>query len=176
MIFVRKFLDMRAFLRDRRGVTAIEFAMIGLPFIALLVVMFEIGIVCFAQQELETAVEQSARIVLTGQTKNVSQAQFSNKVCGYLPALFTCSGIMIDLQSATNFASANTSTPTLTYDADGKVTNTWTYNTGTKGDVMVLRVLYQFPIWPGPLAFNLPNLANGKRLLIATAVFQNEPY
>jgi len=171
-----KIFDIRAFLRDRRGVTAVEFGMIGLPFLALLIVMLEIGIVCFAQQELETAVEQAGRIVLTGQTTSLSQTQFSSKVCGFLPALFNCSGLMIDLQSATSFSSANTSTPTLTYDSKGNVTNTWIYNTGSKGDVMVLRVLYQFPVWPGPLGFNLANLSNGKRLMMATAVFQNEPY
>jgi len=176
MVSRLKIFDMRAFLRDRKGVTAVEFALIGLPFIALLIVMLEIGIVAFAQQELETAVEQSSRIVLTGQTSSLNQAQFTSTVCGFLPALIDCTGLMVDLQSATNFSSANTSTPTLTYDSNGNVTNTWVYNTGSKGDVMVLRVMYQFPISPGPLGFKLANLSNGKRLLMSTAVFQNEPY
>ena len=44
------------------------------------------------------------------------------------------------------------------------------------GSIVVLRVLYQFPVIPGPLSFNLANLSNGARLLMATSVFEVEPY
>jgi hypothetical protein len=83
---------------------------------------------------------------------------------------------MVDLQTAGSFAAADTSKPTLTYDAHGNVTNGWRFETGGAGTIMVLRVFYQFPVSNGPLRFNLANLPGGKRLLTAVSVFQVEPY
>lgn len=160
------------------GSTAVEFGLIAIPFIGILVAIIQLGVVCLAQQELETAVEKTARTLLTGsaQTSNLTQSQFAASVCANLPALFTCNKVMIDLRSATSFSSADTSTPTLTYDSNGNVTNTWSYTPGASGSIMVLRVLYQFPVVPMPLGMKLANLSNNTRLLMATAVFQAEPF
>jgi hypothetical protein len=83
---------------------------------------------------------------------------------------------MVDVQTAPSFAGANTSTPTLTFDKSGNVTNAWQYQPGSPGDIVVVRVMYQWPVFLGPLAFNLSNLSNGKRLLVSSAAFKNEPY
>jgi hypothetical protein len=64
----------------------------------------------------------------------------------------------------------------LTFDSKGKVTNGWTYAPGNPGDIVVVQVMYQWPVYLGPLGFDLSNLANGNRLLISTAVFKTEPY
>lgn len=162
----------------REGSTAVEFALIALPFIVLILAIIQVGIVFLAQHELETAVEKASRDLLTGQTQAASpnQAQFVNSVCANLPALFTCSRIMVDLRTATAFSAADTSAPTLTYDANGNVNNAWQFNLGGSGSIMVLRVMYQFPVLPAMMGFNLVNLSNGSRLLMASAVFQTEPY
>ncbi len=163
---------------DSRGVAAIEFGFVALPFFGIIVAVFQIGLVFLAQNELETAVEKSARQLLTGQAQQggVTQSQFATTVCSNLPVFFTCSGIMIDVQTASNFSSANTSTPTLTYNSQGQVTNNWSFNIGAAGSLVILRVFYQFPVIPGPLSFTLANLSNGARLLMATSVFEVEPY
>jgi Flp pilus assembly protein TadG len=162
----------------RSGLAAVEFGFVAIPLFAVLIAIIQIAIVFLAQNELETAVEKAARSLLTGQVQQsgLKQDQFQKTVCANLPALFTCTGVMVDLQTAGSFASANTSTPTLTYDSKGKVTNSWQFQTGGSDTIMVLRVIYQFPVIPGPLSFNLANLPNGTRLLMASAVFQVEPY
>ena len=80
------------------------------------------------------------------------------------------------MQTASSFAAANTSSPTLTFDAHGNVTNSWSYNPGNPGDIVVMRVMYQWPVFLGPLGMGLANEGNGNLLLIATATFKNEPY
>ncbi|WP_018265255.1 TadE/TadG family type IV pilus assembly protein [Methylosinus sp. LW4] len=162
----------------RRGGAIVEFAFIAAPLFAILIAICQVGVVFLAQQELESAVEKSARTLLTGavQKGGLDQTQFKNTVCGGLTALFTCTQVMVDLQSASAFSSVDTSAPTLTYDSSGNVTNSWKFQTGGVGSILVLRVIYQFPVVGGPLGFNLANLPNGKRLLMATAVFQVEPY
>ncbi len=83
---------------------------------------------------------------------------------------------MINVQNYSSFSSANTAPPTLTFNSQGQVTNQWSYNTGGANDIVVVQVMYQWPIELGPLGFDLANLSNGSRLLISTAVFKNEPY
>ncbi len=163
------------FLRCRRGSPAVEFALVVAPFIALLLANLQVGLIFFAQEALETAVEQTARLVLTGQSASMTQSQFATALCSNSPGLFTCANFMINLQPATSFASVNVSAPTLTFNGSGAVTNTWQYNAGSPGDIMVLQVMYQWPVFLGPLGLNFSNEPNNMLLLMATSVFRNEP-
>ncbi|SFH93112.1 TadE/TadG family type IV pilus assembly protein [Bradyrhizobium sp. cf659] len=166
-----------AFARDSRGATAVEFALVAAPFLALIIALIQTFLVFFAQQLLESVVRQSARLVMTGQVQSaqMTQAVFKQKVCDQVVILFTCSGLMVDMQVATSWSAANTGIPTLTFDGTGAVTNTWQYDPGNSGDIVVLRVMYQWPVFLGPLGFNLSNLSNGNRLIMSSAAFQNEP-
>ncbi|MBB4373373.1 Flp pilus assembly protein TadG [Bradyrhizobium sp. cir1] len=167
----------KAFAADRGGATAVEFALVAAPFLALIIALLQTFIVFFAQQLLENIARQSARLVMTGQVQSaqLTQAAFKQKVCDQISILFTCSGLMVDLQVANSWSGANTGMPTLTFDSSGAVTNTWQYNPGDAGDIVVLRVMYVWPVMLGPLGFNLSNLSTGNRLLMSSAAFQNEP-
>lgn len=174
-----------AFVRDSKGATAVEFALIATPFLAILAALIQTFLLFFAQSILESAVRQSARQILTGQVQSqdaglsqsaAATAFKNNVVCKYTSVLFTCdASLMIDVQVASNWSSANTGMPTLTYKSDGTVANTWQFNPGTAGDIVVVRVMYLWPIFFGPIAFNMANQPNGSRLIMASAAFQNEP-
>jgi len=174
----------RAFLRCRKGATAVEFALVAAPFLALLVAILQSALVFFAGRVLDEVTEEASRYIMTGQAQqgNVTQSGFKTYVCtgsntsALVSALFTCANIMVNVQNYADFASANTSSPTLTFNGNGTVSNTWSYNTGNPGDIIVVQVMYQWPVVLGPLSMNLSNLANGNRLLVSTAVFKSEPY
>lgn len=168
----------RAFFADQKGATAVEFALVGAPFIALLVALIQTFLVFFAQQLLETVVTQSSRTILTGQAQaqNLTQSQFAQTVCSNVVILFSCSNLMIDVQVAGTWTSANAGAPSLTFDANGNVTNTWQFNPGNPGDIVIVRVMYQWPVFLGPLGFNLSNLSNGNRLIMASTAFKNEAF
>ncbi|MFI4976083.1 MAG: TadE/TadG family type IV pilus assembly protein [Caulobacterales bacterium] len=172
------FKTLRRFGRSNSGATAVEFAMVALPLIALILASLQTAIIFFFDEALQTATEQSARQLMTGsaQLSDTTQTQFANVVCANAPAPFQCSNIMVDVQSASSFSSINTSPLTLTYDVHGNVTNTWSYSPGNPGDIVIVRVMYNWPVFGGPLAFGLANQPNGNHLLVATAVFKNEPY
>jgi Flp pilus assembly protein TadG len=168
----------QAFVRNEDGATAVEFALVAAPFLALLMGTIQTFLVFFAGQQLQSIVTQTSRLILTGQaqTQGLSQNAFAQKLCAHVAVLFTCSNIMIDVQAYTAFSSASTGAPTLTYNGSGQVTNAWQYNPGSPGQIVVVRAMYQWPVFLGPLGFNLSNLANGDRLLMASATFKNEPY
>jgi Flp pilus assembly protein TadG len=166
-----------AFAGDRKGATAIEFAIVAAPFLALAVGIIQTFLVFFAQQLLHQVVQQSSRLILTGQVQaaSMTQTQFAQQVCNQVVIFFNCNNLMIDVQSSSDPSTLGTSLPTLTFNAQGQVTNTWNFNPGSPGDTVVVEVMYQWPVFMGPLGFTLSNLANGNRLIMASAAFQNEP-
>jgi Flp pilus assembly protein TadG len=166
------------FVACKKGAAAVEFALVAAPFLALLVALFQTALVFFAGRVLDVVTDQASRYILTGQAQNSSMTQsgFATYVCNNTFALFNCANFMINVQNYNSFSSASTSAPTLTFNSKGKVTNTWTYSPGGPGDIVVVQVMYQWPVVLGPLGFNLSNLSNGNRLLMSTAVFKNEPY
>jgi Flp pilus assembly protein TadG len=172
-----------AFIRDSKGATAVEFALIATPFLAILAALIQTFLAFFAQSVLENAVRQSSRQILTGQvqtqdsglSQSAAMAAFQQAVCSNAAHLFTCTGLMVDVEVANNWSSANTGMPTLTYDSNGNVNNAWQFNPGNAGDIVVVRVIYLWPVFFGQIAFNLANQPNGSREIMASAAFQNEP-
>src|SRR5436190_18846955 len=90
------------FMRREDGAAAVEFALVAAPFLALMFAIMETALVFFAGQTLETAVADSARLILTGQaqTQSFTAAQFKNAVCGKVGGLFDCQGgLQIDVHT-----------------------------------------------------------------------------
>ncbi len=166
----------RRFARRNDGAAAVEFAMVAAPFLALVFAILETALVFFAGQVLETAAADSARLILTGQAQKAgfSQAQFKEEVCKRVFGLFDCAnGIQVDVRTYSAFGSADTSKP---IDANGNLTFTPSYTPGGAGDIVVVRLMYQWPVYVSLLGLNLADLAGSKRLLMATAAFKNEPF
>lgn len=192
--------------RDRTGTVAIEFAIVGPAFIALLLAILYTMSIYLAQQMLETAAQSAGRLLLTGtaQTSKMSNgnvgmtaADFKNAICNgasgtdvngqsftipvLLPPMLTCSRLTVNVTSATSYNVSNTAAPTFTYDSNGVLTSTNTgYNYQTGGDgknkIVVVQLIYLWPTGRGPLGLNLVNEPNGNRKLVATSVFTTENY
>src|SRR5579871_6918275 len=148
LVSVRRRLAVAAgFARREDGAAALEFAIIAAPFLALILASMQTALAFFAGQVLETAVAESSREIMTGQAQNagMSQSQFASAVCAKIATLFNCGGLMIDVQTAASFSAANTSAPTLTFNGSGQVSNSWSYNPGAPGSIVVMRVMYQWP-------------------------------
>jgi Flp pilus assembly protein TadG len=168
----------------RKGASAVEFALVAAPFLGLLVALVETALVFFASRVLDEVTEEASRYIMTGQAQNgdMTQSGFASYICtgantsALVSALFTCNKIMVNVQTYDSFSDASTAAPTLTFNAQGSVSNSWSYSPGGPNDIVVVQVMYQWPIVLGPLGFNLSNLSNGNRLLMSTAVFKNEPY
>jgi Flp pilus assembly protein TadG len=166
----------RRFARGEDGAAAVEFAMVAAPFLALMFAIMETALVFFASQTLETAVADSARLIMTGQaqSQSFSQAQFKDAVCAKIKGLFDCAGgLQIDVKTYTSFGSVDNSAP---LDANGNLKTNFGYQPGGPGDIVVVRLMYQWPVYASLLGFNLGDMAGNKRLIMATAAFRNEPY
>ena len=165
----------RRFIRQEDGATAVEFGMVALPFLALTFAILETALVFFADQTLEAAVSDSARLILTGQaqTASYSQADFKTQVCNRLYGMFDCTKLTVDVKNYSTFALINTTPPV----TNGKIDTTKTgYVPGGPGCIEAISLYYPWPIYVTLLGDHLDNLTSGIRLLVATSVFRNEPY
>src|SRR3984885_2395772 len=165
----------RRFRGNRRGSAAVEFAPVAPVFFALLFAIIETAMMFFASQVLETITQDSARMILTGQAQTAAytQAQFQTFVCSQIPALFTCSNLSIDVESYSSFSSVTINSQ---IDGSKNFINNMQYNPGGPGDIVVVRLFYQWPLFVTGLGYNISNLSGSQRLLSATAAFRNEPY
>jgi Flp pilus assembly protein TadG len=163
--------------RDRRGATAVEFALIALPFFALIFAIIETALCFFAGQALDTALMNASRAIRTGQAQssNFSANDFKTSVCNQLTYMFNCSAnLYINVQTFASFSAITLATPT---DANGNLLTTgYTYSAGSGSDIVLVRAYYEWPVFVNRLGNNLANEPNGKHLLTSTVAFQNEPF
>lgn len=161
-----------------RAAVALEFGLIAIPFFALMIAVLQTSLVFFAQQTLETTAEKSARELFTGaaQRAGMSKTAFKTLVCSNLPHFMKCSNVLVDVQSASTFAGISMSAPTIEFDKDGNVSNSFVYSPGGAGSINIVRVMYIWDVQMGPLGFDLSTMSNKKRLLYTTSVFKTEPY
>lgn len=165
-----------SFVQRQDGAAAVEFGIIALPFFALMFAIMQTGLVFLADQVLETAVADSARLILTGQAQagSYTQTSFKTAVCSNIVALFDCANsLYVDVRKYNAFSDISMANPV---DANGNLVNNFTYDAGGPGDIIVVRLYYQWPINIRLGGFNLSNMAGNQRLLTATAAFRNEPY
>jgi Flp pilus assembly protein TadG len=171
------FVTARRMLREQGGAAAVEFAMVAAPFLAMIFAIMETAIVFFAGQALETAGADSARLIMTGQaqTSGMDQAKFKEAVCARIYGLFDCAGgLYVDVKSYPSFAAVNVGKP---IDSSGNFqTGTFGYTPGCPGDIVVVRLMYQWPVYVSLLGLNLSDTTGSKRLLMSTVAFRNEPY
>ena len=175
---------MLRFGRAREAATAVEFALIAPAFLATLIAVFQTCIYMFAQTVLQDAANKAARFFLTGQAQSngCTATQIINGGCGtgtlalgVCPAaMFNCNNMYLSVQNYSAFASANTSSPAM-YNGGTAITS-YPYNPGTPGDIMVVQLLYAWPVIGGPLGFTLANLPNGSAEMVGVSAFKVEPY
>lgn len=179
--------EISRFVCTRQGATAVEFALIAPPFFATLIAIFEVTLFLFAQQLLQNAAVESGRLFMTGQAQNSftqnnetttqqQLQQFESDVCPMISALFNCNAVMVNVQSYSSVSGASAGEPTLTFGSQGQVTNSWSFDPGTPGEIMVVQLIYQWPIISGPFGYVLPNLGNGFAEMMGVSAFRVEPY
>ncbi len=165
----------RRFRRDHSGATAVEFGLIALPFIATMFAILETAMVLFADHTLETATGDAARLIRTGQAQKqgLSADAFRQQICSTGYSLFDCDGLKVDVRRYPTFGSIDLSTP---LDGDGNLGDQFQYLPGNGGDIVVVRAFYEWPVFVRLMGHNLTNMPNGRRLLVASAAFRNEPF
>jgi Flp pilus assembly protein TadG len=194
---------LHALWRDAAGSTAVEYAMVGPLFLALITGILYIALNNVAQAGLETAAESSARLIMTGlaqsgsvtnssNTTNIGMTatDFKSAICNgttittpsggtvsvpkMLPPFLVCSRLTVNVAPASYSQAALA----LQYNSNGTVNTSYNTNSSTGGQnsVMMVQLIYDWPTFSGLFGLNLANENNGSRRLVATSVFTTESY
>lgn len=174
----------RPFARNQHGAVAVEFALLALPFFAIIGAILETSIFFLSSQILDSAVDNSVRLLRTGQaqTQNYTIDTFRTSICDRLYGMFDCDEnskkLHIEVDTTTSFANANFGYPLETDSETGEVdwTDTEIYTPGIGSEIVTVRVYYKWPIVLDIMGFNLSNTGDGHRLMAAVRVFKNEPF
>ena len=168
------FLRLRSIGQNRRGTAIIEFSLVAAPLLALLLATLATSLVFFAQEGIETATEAAARSIMTGTAKN--ETDFRTAACDALPPYLSCGALITDVRTATSFETAEASSPGVTYNNGAIDLSAFHYSPGGANSIVVVRLMYVWPVPSGPLSFSLATLPDGKRLLVATSIAKSEGY
>lgn len=165
------------FADDRRGATAVEFAMIAAPFFFLIFGLIEVCLIFIMSTVMEHAVSEAARPLRTGEAQGagMTQVQFRQAVCSELFDMLDCDArLYIDVRTVSNFGASPTGAP---IDVDGTFDDSeFKYEPGGPNQIVAVRVFYEWDLITPYISQPLRNMAGNKHLLQASAVFRNEPF
>lgn len=163
---------------DQSGVTAIEFAAVGMPFFMMLFGIMGVGLFFFTTFSLENALERASRVIRTGQAQQAGMTaeQFKTLVCSHAPQFVDCQNKM--LVNVRNYAEADL-TPVVSRNeclVNNALTNVSIYQPGAASEVVLVTLCYEWEMAKHIPFLNLKDMGSGARLIQAAAVFRTEPY
>ncbi|MEF2552438.1 TadE/TadG family type IV pilus assembly protein [Aurantimonas sp. A2-1-M11] len=164
----------RSFGRDRSGATAVEFAMVAAPLFMLIFAIVETFVISAAGILLDTAVDDVAREVFTGQIQqaDIKEAVFREKICGKVDFLLTCDKLKLDLRTIPAFADIPTDVPMKLKRVDD---SSFCFDPGAANAITVLRAYYEWP-WTASFLHKLAADTDGNSVMFSIAAFMNEPF
>lgn len=174
------------------GTTAVEFGLLGLPFLALVTACLENALVYWQQEILQQAVVEAGRQIYTGkfQTTNSGTtsattliAKFRTAVCTQSNGtaritIFNCANVRVSVTQADGFTATALVSPT---SVDSNGVRSWnpnfeSYSCGGASAIMVVQAAVEIPVFFPLLGSSGPRLANGRRVIQAATVIKAEPY
>lgn len=167
------------FLRNRRGVVSIEFAMIAPLFATLLFAFFEMSLLMTRIVLLDDASAQVARFIYTNNDEGMSRADIEGFICDNVMFFENCaSNINIEATVIDGFASTPNTAVECRDEGDANFTPSVSFDTGGSSEVMFLRVCITTDLIFPQYGFGdaLVKTDNGRFQVVSTMAFANEPF
>lgn len=169
-----------SFVREERGVAAVEFSLVGLPFIFMIIGVIEMSMMFASQSLLEYGTSQGARMIRTGQVQQGGgEDVFRDAVCDAVSItpgreFIPCEDIQYQVITLDSFGDAADEPPP-EFDQDGNLLDQ-SFDAGDVNDIVMIRVAYRYKILTPLMSSLLTNNNDNSRLMVSTAVLQTEPY
>jgi Flp pilus assembly protein TadG len=168
---------LRALPRANGGATAVEFAMVGVPFFALLFTIVELGMMFMSATALQAATDTNARLIRTGQLQQGSDNSaggFKTLFCNSVSWISTSdclNNLSVNVQTYASFSAMNVNPPI----TNGAIDQTQlTFNSGASCSIELVQVYYPYSLITPLLEPGMPNLGGNQRLIATAVAFRNE--
>ena len=173
----------RRFGRDTCGTTAVEFGLVGVPFLMMCFGVITTGLHFLTLYSLENAVDRAGRLIRTGQAQqsNMTVSAFKNQICSQVASYMDCQNkLKVHVQSWTDFASV---VPKACLDSGGNLagssgaaTDNIGDSSGGAGAVVLITSCYEWELAAHLPFLRLGKMGNGSALIQASTTFRTEPY
>lgn len=177
---------LEAFAVDKRGIAAVEFALIAMPFFFLIFGLLEVCVIFIMSSILEHAASEASRQIRTGQIQTAGHADsdaaktaFLADLCAELYGLMSCTSgkLKLDVQTFTSFGGTAGQTVPVDAGTNDVDDSGFAFNTGAQNEIVVIRVFYEWDLIIPVMSAPLDNMGGtSRRLLQATVAFRNEPF
>jgi Flp pilus assembly protein TadG len=186
----------RRFARDRKGAVALEMALVGPPFLLVMLALLDFGQTLLTQSVLDGAARNAARLIRTGQVQTAGNpiGTFQTLLCSDMSSVMTTatcdSNVLFEVQVFASYGSTTFTSCTRNNNQSGSGT-ACAFTPGTASQIVGVQVSYARPYivpwvgaclsggncWTGP-ASTKGTGAQGTQTttLISTVIFQNEPF
>ena len=167
----------RRLFTEKKGSTAVEFALVATPFIWMLLGLIELSLYFTSSSLLAEATNIGARQIRVGNLEGQSDPEtaFRKIVCDRAAVFIPCNQIQFQVEHVNNDSFANAQDMDPTFDKDGKLQGAG-YQDGAQSSVMLVRLVYRYPFMTPMLGAVLSEGHDNKRLIVNTIVMKNEPY
>ena len=165
---------LRAYLRQRCGATAVEFALVAPVALFMMVAIVEYSLFYYKTAFLKHVLHEAARNVQTGEVQREAdpQAYFRTEYCQDAGFLMRCEDVYFDVRSASDLSLITF--PTASFDGQGRPTN-FVFQPGGTSDITTMRVAAPFNfITPFMQTIFQPNGAPA--IIVGYSVAKNEPF
>lgn len=172
------------FASDRRGSTAVEFAIIAPIFLMMMFSTFEVGWFFFANSVVDASVGDAARLIKTGQVQRWGgdnedklDALYDN-ICDVVKSFGGCDNrLTLEVNTFASFSAlAADVTPATCADAPPDDVAAIPFNPGGELQIVRIRVCYIYKTLNPAIGVNMSEPGTNDRRLISTMIFRNEPY
>lgn len=167
----------RDYAADRRGLAAVEFALIAAPFFFLIFALLEICMIFIMTAILDHGIADATRPLRTGaiQEAGMTAEEFREMLCGEMMGMMDCENrLFFDVQTIDGFSSVPSGSP---LNEAGEITGEdFGFLPGGPNDIVAVRVFYEWDLMTPILSAPLANMAGNKHLIQSNAVFRNEPF
>jgi len=163
--------------KNEDGATAVEFAIVGVPFVFMLIGIAEVSLMYAANSLLQDATSEAARMIRTGQLQQSAgdpEDAFRDEICRISSVFLNCANIQYEVVTfGGGFQEAQDNQPE--FDSEGNLVSQG-FNPGGVSDVVLIRTVYYYPLltpFIGPMLADGPNQT---KFMMTTMVLQTEPY
>ncbi|MEL6370695.1 MAG: TadE/TadG family type IV pilus assembly protein [Pseudomonadota bacterium] len=168
------------FLRDKSGSSAVEFAILIGPFLALMFSTFEIGWYYFANSRMDTVTLDAARLIRTGDVQGInmtSEQFFREVVCPELDNFGKCEErLTVEVETFPTFtALQNDNSQVVCRNDAEELVEAIKYDTGTENSIVRVRLCLLFKTLNPAIGVNLTD-EQGFKKLTTSFTFRSEPF
>ncbi len=167
----------RKWLSASDGATAIEFALVAIPFLIMLMGIVETSLFFATGFIMEGAANDAARLIRTGQVQGAAEPikAFENALCDKMKVLTNCLNLRYEVIPVPENSFINATDLKPKFDKDGLLISQG-FDPGGASDDVLVRVAYHYDFLTPLLSSLMSSSGMQGASLVSTLVIKNEPY